>query len=964
MIGPDDDLDRLTRRLDVAIAAGDEDAATGCHAEVMARIREVHGSAELGGYQQRVRGFVEQLLAEGRRLVIEENFSGALATSDRARMTALASGAEDLQAAALGQAGYALHRTGHQEEALSTLETGRKCARRASDPATLSSIEINIGLVLVAGGRHSLAELRFDEALRLARSVGVAYLETNALNNRAYVARQLGRLEEAEAGYREALRMARQIGAVEDIRAGLVNLGFLDQLKGDLVAAQSRYEEAHSIAEAGGDRQGVRMAIKLLAGLALNRKDFETAEKLYVRVLESAAEVGDRDAERSAIHQLSYIAGARGEDEKELERIEQALRVSEESGDYRGRMMALSFLGAALRKQGKLEEARSVLEESLELVRDDGDIRFRAEGASNLGEVLIEIGDVARGIELLEEAVDIADTFALSAGSERAETEVFASAAHLAVDFAVASHRHSRRLQPPGRLALFTKAHNAVERARGRDLRRALLLPQRLMAGGVTPEDVATLERLTAEARASEARWRAATRSATGHSHKEQEAKLRTARQSLAAYRRVLQERHPEFQNLFDPGVPSTEEVEASLAPNQAILSFALNEQAGVATVFVANGIAGFETPGAGTLRPYIRSLAAAVSNPAATYMPYGHTLFLHLITPALRLFSGQGLEIEDLFIIPDGDLHLLPFSLLLTEAPGTGTNVMPADPSLSGMPVAADNASLRTWLSSRYQGPAVDFSGLPYLDRLIPLLRVVPSLDLAVRLARDGRQSSPERFEHAACLIGDPIDSEGRPALDAAGAELEAIATAIRSTPSRSMRWKEADLAGHTLVAQRCTRDELLKSFARRSSATRPSFCYVHFATHGVVNDQHPELSGLMLSQTDGVDDVWRIPDILANPFEARLVVASACNTARGHYVSGSGVSSLTRAFLLAGARSVVSSLWSVPDGQTAELMGNLYMRMAAGEPPGHALSAAAAELRGNPDARPYHWAGFVTSG
>jgi CHAT domain-containing protein len=142
-----------------------------------------------------------------------------------------------------------------------------------------------------------------------------------------------------------------------------------------------------------------------------------------------------------------------------------------------------------------------------------------------------------------------------------------------------------------------------------------------------------------------------------------------------------------------------------------------------------------------------------------------------------------------------------------------------------------------------------------------------------------------------------------------------------------------------------------------------------LHFATHGRLGTR-PELSGIYLSELDGQGHpraaLLHALDIYNLDLSADLVVLSACETALGDDLRGEGVGRLTRAFLYAGAKSVVVSLWSVSDAATAELMKRFYAGMLRqGLSPAEALRQAQLEIR--QDKRwtaPYYWAGFVLQG
>jgi len=143
-----------------------------------------------------------------------------------------------------------------------------------------------------------------------------------------------------------------------------------------------------------------------------------------------------------------------------------------------------------------------------------------------------------------------------------------------------------------------------------------------------------------------------------------------------------------------------------------------------------------------------------------------------------------------------------------------------------------------------------------------------------------------------------------------------------------------------------------------------------VHFATHGVLNSRHPELSGLVLSlyneKGEGQDGFLRLNDIYNLRLNADLVVLSACGTALGKEIRGEGLVGLTRGFMYAGASRVLASLWSVEDRATAELMESFYRGMLREKlTPAAALRKAQLEMAQDPRYKsPYYWAGFSLQG
>jgi CHAT domain-containing protein len=142
----------------------------------------------------------------------------------------------------------------------------------------------------------------------------------------------------------------------------------------------------------------------------------------------------------------------------------------------------------------------------------------------------------------------------------------------------------------------------------------------------------------------------------------------------------------------------------------------------------------------------------------------------------------------------------------------------------------------------------------------------------------------------------------------------------------------------------------------------------YVHFATHGVVDEKHPRQSGLLLMEEKGSteDGVLHLGEIYNLSLNADLVVLSACETGLGQLARGEGVIGLTRGFLYAGASSVLVSLWRAADATTATLMADFYRELLTGKPASHALREAKLRaIRRDPEsAKPYSWSAFVLIG
>jgi CHAT domain-containing protein len=170
-------------------------------------------------------------------------------------------------------------------------------------------------------------------------------------------------------------------------------------------------------------------------------------------------------------------------------------------------------------------------------------------------------------------------------------------------------------------------------------------------------------------------------------------------------------------------------------------------------------------------------------------------------------------------------------------------------------------------------------------------------------------------------------------------------------------------------------TGDQALPQHVQRDA---PHATYIHFATHAIVDSEHPERTYLALDNVQGAGRLT-LDEIYALHLRARLVVLSACSTGLGE-ISGDGVAGLSRAFFYAGSASVLTTLWDIADRPTAMMLPRFYTALQHDQPPSEALRTAQLSmlndlrrgrlhietLRGTATLppSPVYWAGFTLSG
>jgi CHAT domain-containing protein len=162
-------------------------------------------------------------------------------------------------------------------------------------------------------------------------------------------------------------------------------------------------------------------------------------------------------------------------------------------------------------------------------------------------------------------------------------------------------------------------------------------------------------------------------------------------------------------------------------------------------------------------------------------------------------------------------------------------------------------------------------------------------------------------------------------------------------------------------LMGSGCTEEAIKRESLRR-------YRRLHIASHSLIDEKSPLRSAIVLTPGDDAeeDGLLEVSEIARLELDCDLVVVSACQTGRGQLLSGEGIVGLSRAFLYAGARSVVVSLWNVSDISTGRLMKHFYQNLTGGLTNAAALRKAKVEMlsNGKETRHPHYWSSFVMIG
>ncbi len=773
-------------------------------------------------------------------------------------------------------------------------------------------------------GRFDEAEtlLRRSRALREAASPRNDGAVATAILNLAELDRLQGKLEEAEPLYREALELARSAYGAEspELFEFLNQSAVLDRDRGLWAQAEPRFRQALALAEAklGSDHPRVAQCRLDLAELLRARGACAVAEEQYRTATEIRERVFGPDhpdvAEVLTAH-ARCLTQDRERRNLARERLDRAVEI----------------LGAS---EAHPEVAADALAQRAELRRPTDPA-----GARN------DLAAALRAVEAMRPH---------RGGGESVRAEFFSRHAEL--------YGRMVRWEIEGRRVDLALA--VAERGRA----RVLLDQLRAAHVGERASPDPEIERRESAARSELAEIRERMTFESSRKDVPESEK----RRSLTALERRLERASRTFRSLYDEArnaspawrdavalEPATvEQIQSDVVPEDGLM---LLYEIGVqeSWVFLVP-----RAPGAIEVRPLVvgresagalgvaagpltaRALDTVLAGPSGVLADLraprgGASRGVGGLAPTADLDLARLLALErvlvpgdlgssvsrarEVLVVPDGSLFLLPFEALVLER-------------------GADVRATRFWLDDG------------------PVVRYAPSATLVHELR--GRPAARRSGRASALSVANPVFSAGPRTLP------RLPGTATESVAVRGALGPIADVT-------------VLDGPEAREATVRQALAgkrYVHVATHGLVDEAGGEIFAALaltpppggappVGDDDGFLQLFEIYDL---QLDCALAVLSACSSNTGRVVAGEGVFALSRAFLVAGAQSVVASQWAVDDASTAELVGELFRRVAAQERAGRPVDAARALRDAKRHVRraraewahPFYWGPFAITG
>jgi CHAT domain-containing protein/Tfp pilus assembly protein PilF len=836
----------------------------------------------------------------------------------------------------------------------------------------------------------------FTEANRLSDELGDEIGQAQSQLLQGHVHSDLGQFERAESCLDRAQTLWTRLGDTRELAITKVARGRLELRRRNFQAALNQFQEALTSLERMGDAAWEASALSGIALVYREMAETTLALKYWERALNLFEASGLKMVAVDVLLSLGETYLASGEDTLALKRFERALQLAEELGIERWKAWALRFIGVTHLVRRLPVQAREYLDRAAEVQRHVGDRWLDRQLRADFGEAHVLLREHQIAIRYFEEALELSRTggdrvteiralFGLARASlgvnrldkaqahiehalsvaESLRTEVenrnlrssYVASVYGYYEFYVGVLAKLDKTRPNEGFS--AKAFEASERGRARSLLDSLSESAVDLHAGLDPEILRREQTVKLAFDDWAQRSRQANESAAGNGDARRLAsEYRDLEERYQLIQAEIRSRSPRYASLARPQPLTLREIQKEVLDRDTVLlEYALGDERSYVWVVSPDTHTLRELPPRAEIegaaaRVYQRLVArlsagrervreADIRHADEEYWQEAARLSDILVAPIAKQISGKRL-----LVVTDGMLQYVPFSAL--PSPGHGTPPVPllVEHEIVSLPSASVLAVLRRETGNRAEAAkAVAVFADPVFEADDPRLRSRSRSGGDARATPDAEPVRLRAFEFV---------KDGRwnvPRLAATRREADAI---VAAAPA-GMAIKKTGFE------------------ASRAAALAPALAQyriVHFATHGIFDNEDPGLSGLILSLYDeqgkAQDGFLRLHDIYNLQLPAELVVLSACSTALGKQVKGEGLTGMVRGFLYAGARRVVASLWKVDDEATGELMRRFYGGMLQGKrSPAAALRQAQLEMwQQDRWSAPFYWAAFSLQG
>jgi CHAT domain-containing protein len=866
--------------------------------------------------------------------------------------------------------------SGDNENALNyynqALLAEREVGNLDGEAATLNGI----GLVYSEIGEKQKALDYYNLALPIRQQIGDLRGEASTLNNIGQVYEFVGENEKALHYLKQALSARRQMSDWEGQAATLSDMARVYDDLGETERALIAFKSSLNMIQGlGGQYQE---PVELPPGQAAGRA---AQKKVLLRTLPIRGQLMGSGRQSKTLNNIGRIYNDLNNTGEALKYYLRALEIVRQERNTNGEAVILYNIGIVFYCRGDKQGALHRYDQALRLARKVRDrvteasvLSGAALAHSHLGDFNSDLGTLQQARVELEIAIGIFDSLRTMVAGPEFRSSFFASIHDiytLYVDVLMQMHK----LNPAGGFA--ATALQACERGRARSVLEMLVEAHADIRSGVDPtllERERSLQQLLASR--TQRHIELADDATIGDQLTELDKEIVSLTHQYSELEALIRARSKKYADLFQPVPLEAKQIQQHvLEKDTLLLEYSLGDDRSYLWALGENLVTSYELPGRAEIELAVQGfrnwVSRAAESQSAAQGQFGRAARVtedeDYWRAALKLSrivlspAAASLGEKRLLIVADGALEYVPFATLPdpaapeTESGNPGVVPLLVKHEVVSAPSASAVYVLRKELSGRKPAPKIiAILADPVFSPDDPRVTKIGPEDGRPPM-RDLADQSLQQLFTARALNGFP---------DAASPRAGSL---TRLPKSR----QEADRIVSVLVPG--PYKEALDFEASKSTATSADlsqYRYVHFATHGKLDAEKPEYTGLVLSLSDPtgrpVDGFLAVREVYNLKLPAEMVVLSACQTALGKQIRGEGLAGLTRGFMYAGAACVVATLWNVHDEATADLMSSFYKGVfKEGLRPVAALRAAQLEmLKSEKWSASYYWAAFVLQG
>jgi CHAT domain-containing protein/Flp pilus assembly protein TadD len=804
---------------------------------------------------------------------------------------------------------------------------------------------IGLGYVYLGLDRYDLALEVLNAALVNSQTAGNRRLQALTLKAIGKIYSFDSRKRDALNSYKAAeVLFSPDVDGVE--RASLFNgLAFVYESYGETDLARQYYRKGYEMFVKEGHVYGQVATLPDVARLEAAQMNFQAAADSLETEISLARMLKNDFYVALGNEQLGNLEFIRRDFGGSLDYYRRAKRSFFEQGRKSSILRICIRLGQIYRELGDSDQARSSLAEASKLNEEVNNDFAKADLFYYVALLDQDRKDYRSALQNVQASVKLSDDISTRVvNSNLSSSYISGVFERYELNVQLLMQRYAESQDADFKIQAFQIA----ERAKARSMVESLQLAELDYDKNASPESLALEKETRASLNLSANKLSELIANNAGESEIEQvENELRGLEHELAEQKAVRKQNSPAYAAVRTPSAFSVSEFQEHVLDNDSlVLEYWLGAEQSYLWLIGKDSFESYILPARSEIESHVDSLLDAIrvreSNQGKSIQEYnavvtrGDEITRLELRQLSEVLLGQvvgKIAGKRLIVVPDGKLSQLPFSAL----PLPHSNL--ADPILLTNEVNYEP-------SARVLAQIVMSKGV----------RIEPTKDIRVfadpvfsddddRLGYKVTMSTPSGLSQL--RSANYLESLRR--LPASQIEAEGISSIFRDAKIET---------GFS-----ANRDTFLET-------ETSDFKVLHFATHGLLDNSHPELSGIVLSLYDQnrvrQDGFIRLQDIYGTSVNAELVVISACESGGGKEQKGNGIASLSNAFLSVGARSVVSSLWKVDDDATHRLMETFYRNMLEnGLPPARALRESQISLMTSGQYKsPFYWAAFTVSG